>query len=56
MRGITAFYRKGITFVRESEELSRSFLLGVEVRQRCVMSPWLFDIFMDECMRGIQPR
>ncbi len=30
---------------------SESFAVGVGVRQGCVMSPWLFSIFMDGCMR-----
>ena len=33
-------------------ELSESFGVGVGVRQGCVMLPWLFNIYMDGCMRG----
>ncbi len=35
--------------VKVDEELSDSFAVGVEVRQGCIMSPWLFNIFMDGC-------
>ena len=33
---------------------SDSFVIGVEVRQGCIMSPWLFNIFMNGCMREIK--
>ena len=36
------------------EEPSESFPTGVGVRQECVMLPWLFNIFMDECMREMK--
>ena len=37
-------------------ELSESFPVGVRLRQRCVMSPWLFNILMDGCMREMKAR
>ncbi len=37
-------------------ELSDSFAIGVRVRQGCVMSLWLFNIFMDGCMREMQAK
>ena len=33
-----------------------SFFIGVKVRQRCVMLPWLFNIFMDGSMRKIKSK
>ncbi len=39
---------------REEEEFSESFAVEVGVRQGCVMSPWLFNIFMDGCMRKMK--
>ncbi len=32
----------------------KSFEVEVGVRQGCVMSPWLFNILMDECMREMK--
>ena len=44
---ITAFYREASAYVRVDEELSERFHIGVGVRQGCVMSLWLFNIFID---------
>lgn len=49
-----AFYKEAC--VRVEGELSESFALGVGVRQGCVMSPWLFNIFMDGCMREMKAK
>ncbi len=35
-------------------ELSESFNVEVGVRQGCVMSPWLFNIYMDGCMKEMK--
>ncbi len=40
--------------MRVGGEFSESFTVEVGVRQGCVMSPWLFNIFMDGCMRKIK--
>ncbi len=53
MEGIKAFYREANACVKVNGELSDSFATGVGVRQECVMSPWLFNIFMGGCMREI---
>ncbi len=37
-------------------ELSASFNVEVGVRQGCVMSLWLFDIYMDGCTREMKVR
>ncbi len=33
-----------------------SFNVEVGVRQGCVMSPWLFNIYMDGCIREMKVR
>ncbi len=35
-------------------KFSESFVVEVGVRQGCVMSPWLFNIFIDGCMRKMK--
>ncbi len=40
--------------VKVNEELNDRFAVGLGVRQECVMSPWLFNIFMDKCMREMK--
>lgn len=52
LEGIKTFYRGASACVRMDGEPSESFEIGVGVRQGCVMSPWLFTVFMDGCMRG----
>ncbi len=42
--------------MRVGGEFSKSFALVVGVRQGCVMSPWLFNIFMDGCMRAMKSK
>ncbi len=54
MEGIKAFYREADGCAKVDEEFGDSFAVGVGVRQECVMSPWLFNIFMDGCMREMK--
>ena len=42
--------------VKVAGELSDCFAVGVGVRQGCVMSLWLFNIFMDGCMREMKAK
>ncbi len=56
MEGIKAFYREANACVKIDGELSDSFGVRVGVRQGCVISPWLFNIFMDGCMREMRAK
>ncbi len=47
IKGIITFYREVNECVKVDWELSDSFAGGVGVRQGCVMSSWLLNIFMD---------
>ncbi len=49
LKGIQVFHREANARVRVGEEFTESFAVEVGVRQGCVMSPWLFNIFMDGC-------
>ena len=53
---IKVFYREASACVRVDGVLSESFPTGVGVRQGCVTSPWLFNIFMDGCMREMKAK
>ena len=36
--------------------MSEWFLVNVGLRQGCVMSPWLFNVYMDEVVRELNVR
>ncbi len=40
--------------MRVGWKFSESFAVEVGVRQGCVMSPWLFNIYMDGVMREMR--
>ena len=42
--------------VRVCREESEWFKVGVGLRQGCVMSPWLFNLFMDAVMKEVRER
>ncbi len=42
--------------VRVEDELSEFFELKVGLKQRYVLSPWLFNVFMDGVIKEIQGR
>ncbi len=52
--GIKSFYENASASVRVNGELSESFSVEVGVRPGCVMSPWLFNIYMDGCIREMK--
>ncbi len=56
LEGIRAFYRGASGCVKVNDEFNDSFSIGMGVRQGCVMSPWLFNIYMDGSMREIKAR
>lgn len=35
-------------------KFSKNFVVEVGVRQRCMMSPWLFNTFVDGCVREMK--
>ena len=48
LKAIRSLYEKSEACVRVKDELSGWFLISQGVRQGCVMSPWLFNVFMDK--------
>ena len=51
LRAIRSLYKKSEACVRVKGELSGWFPITQGVRQGCVMSPWLFNVFMDKIVR-----
>merc|ERR1711888_425040 len=56
LRGIMSFYDMGRACVRVGSKVSESFEVRVGLRQGCVMSPWLFNIYMDGVVREVYSR
>ncbi|MCP5003018.1 MAG: hypothetical protein GY941_03575 [Planctomycetes bacterium] len=56
LEGIKAFYKGASACVRVDGRLSETFDISVGVRQGCVMSPWLFNVYMDGCIREMKAR
>ncbi len=54
LEGVRSFCENASASVRVNGELSESFTVEVGVRQGCVMSPWLFNIYMDVCIREMR--
>ena len=51
LKAIRSLYKKSEGCVRVKDELSSWFPITQGVRQGCVMSPWLFNVFMDKIVR-----
>ena len=56
LEGIKSFYEQGRACVRVGSELSESFEVKMGLRQGCVMSPWLFNVYMDGVVREVYSR
>ena len=56
MEAIKTFYRRTRSCLRVDGKLSQRFDIRVEVKQGCVMSPWLFNVYLDRCMREMKAR
>jgi len=56
VRGIERIYKETIVTIRTGEGLTRSFKTAKGVRQGCVMSPLLFNIYMAELEERFERR
>ena len=50
-RAVRSFYEESKAGVRVCREEGRRFNVTVGLRQGCVMSPWLFNLYMDGVVR-----
>ena len=51
-----SFYVDSRACVRVRNDVSEWFPLNVGLRQGCVMSPWLFNVYMDGVVREVNAR
>ena len=54
LRAVQCVYDKSEACVRVCREESEWFEVKVGLRQGCVMSPWLFNVYMDGVMREVR--
>ena len=50
------FYVDSRACVRVGNDVSEWFLVNVGLRHGCVMSPWLFNVYMDGVVREVNVR
>ena len=56
LEGVKSFYVNSRACVRVGNGVSEFFPVKVGLRQGCVMSPWLFNIYMDGVVREVNMR
>jgi len=56
LSGVKAFYRDASACVKIKGEMSECFKIKAGMRQGCVMSPWLFNLFMDGVVREMKAK
>ena len=56
LRGVKSLYMGSKACVRVGNEVSEWFPVRVGLRQGCVMSPWLFNLYIDGVVRDVNTR
>ena len=56
LKAVQSFYVDSRACVRVGNDLSEWFPVFVGLRQGCVMSPWLFKVYMDGVVREVNVR
>ena len=56
LKAVQSLYEKSEACVRVCREEGEWFEVGVGLRQGCVMSPWLINLFMDAVMKEVREK
>ena len=56
LKDMPSIYAECIVCVRVRIDMSEWFPVNVRLRQGCVMSPWLFNVYMDGVVREVNAR
>ena len=56
LKAVQSLYEKSEACVRVCRKEGEWFEVGVGLRQGCVMSPWLFNLFMDAVMKEVREK
>ena len=56
LKAVQSFYIDSRAFALVGNDVSELFPLNVGLRQACVMSPWLFNVYMDGAVREVNVR
>ena len=54
LEAVRGFYVNSRVCLRVDGLKGRKFVVNVGLRQGCVMSPWLFNLFMDSLVREVK--
>ena len=54
LNAVKSFYKGSVACVRIGNSTSDCFSVNVGLRQGCVMSPWLFNVYMDGVVREVK--
>ena len=53
LKALQSFYVDSLACVWVGNDVSEWFPVNVGLRQGCVMSPWLFNVYMDGVVREV---
>ena len=56
VKAVQSFYVDSRARVWVGNDVSEWFPVNVRLRQSCVMSPWLFNVYMDGVVREVNVR
>ena len=56
LKAVQSFYINSSVYVRERNNVSEWFLVNIGLRQGCVMSPWLFNVYTDGVVQEVKVR